>query len=283
MMFAGIRGWRLSTGVGVGLAAAVGSWAPIINSIGPSGVSDIVITIIVLGFSIAGFVFGVIPFGRLVGIFCLGFTGGLAFGVRIMILRPGLLFNGSGLYVTNWVLIVLFGAMGAMSMIWGRSQRAGLLFSCASVGTFLTFLGADLIIHKQAGFSRGLRFLFDRNASHFLDIVGGGYDPPGATLLLIGISLGATPIFAVGQHFVFKHPFDRTKEKNDIVGGSEEAEISEKGNSAPPGSARQRPQAGLGTGPRSTPAWGRGVPMSGVFGSAQRTASGLWDSWRRKQ
>ena len=37
---------------------------------------------------------------------------------------------------------------------------------CASVGTFMTGLGIDLLINKQAGLSFGLRFLFDRNDSH---------------------------------------------------------------------------------------------------------------------
>lgn len=38
--------------------------------------------------------------------------------------------------------------------------------SSASVGTFLTALGIDLIIRKQTGMSMGLRYLFDRNSAH---------------------------------------------------------------------------------------------------------------------
>ncbi|KAF8161410.1 hypothetical protein B0H34DRAFT_653299 [Crassisporium funariophilum] len=192
MSLAGIRGWRLSTGVGMGLAGAVASWAAVINSIGPSGVSDLVITIIVLAFFALGFVFGVLEFGRISGMTMLGATGGLAFGIRIIILKPNLLFSGSILYATNWVIIALLGLGGGMSMIWKKSQRAGLVLGCASIGTFLTFLGADLIINKQAGMSRGLRYLFDRNASHFLDIIGGGYKPPTSTQIITGASLAAT-------------------------------------------------------------------------------------------
>ncbi len=40
--------------------------------------------------------------------------------------------------------------------------------SCAAVGSFLVALGIDLILNKQSGMSNGLRFLFDRNSSHFL-------------------------------------------------------------------------------------------------------------------
>lgn len=39
---------------------------------------------------------------------------------------------------------------------------------CAAIGTFLVSLGVDLVLEKQSGMSFALRFLFDRNNSHFL-------------------------------------------------------------------------------------------------------------------
>ncbi len=39
---------------------------------------------------------------------------------------------------------------------------------CAAIGTFLIGLGVDLLLEKQSGWSFALRFLFDRNNSHFL-------------------------------------------------------------------------------------------------------------------
>jgi hypothetical protein len=40
MSCAGIRGWRLTTGVGIGVASAVCTWAAVINSVNGSGVAD---------------------------------------------------------------------------------------------------------------------------------------------------------------------------------------------------------------------------------------------------
>lgn len=40
------------------------------------------------------------------------------------------------------------------------------LISSASVGTFFTFLGIDLLVARQSGLSFGLRYLFDRNDAH---------------------------------------------------------------------------------------------------------------------
>ena len=42
------------------------------------------------------------------------------------------------------------------------------IICCAAVGSFLVALGVDLILEKQAGWSFALRFMFDRNNSHFL-------------------------------------------------------------------------------------------------------------------
>ena len=42
------------------------------------------------------------------------------------------------------------------------------IICCAAVGSFLVALGVDLILERQAGWSFALRFMFDRNNSHFL-------------------------------------------------------------------------------------------------------------------
>ncbi|KAF5375559.1 hypothetical protein D9615_009156 [Tricholomella constricta] len=209
MAIAGIRGWRLTTGVGIGLSAAVCSWAAFINSVNNIGVPDAVLAAIILGFFFLGFVLGLFEIGRAAGIATLGLTGGLAFGIRVFIMREGLLLQGLDSYPVNWVLITLFGLLGGVAIVWQRIQRAGILFASASVGTFLVFLGIDLIINRQSGMSRGLRFLFDRNASHVLDIIVGGYKPPLSTQILLSVSLGLTPILAYAQHRIFKQPFSR--------------------------------------------------------------------------
>ncbi len=132
LSFAGIRGWRLTTGAGVGLSAGVlckscstsyrpvtdvtQAWAAIINSINNDGVSDIVLTSITLGFIFLGFCLGAFEFARLGGIILIVLNGGLAFGIRIVLLKEGLL-GGSSLH-TNWAIVIVFPILAGLSMIW---------------------------------------------------------------------------------------------------------------------------------------------------------------------
>ncbi|KAF8055787.1 hypothetical protein FPV67DRAFT_1538916 [Lyophyllum atratum] len=218
MALAGIRCWRFTTGVGIGLSAAVCAWAAFINSVNDVGVPDAILAAIVLAFFFLGFVLGLFEIGRVGGIATLGISAGIAFGTRIMIVREGLLIPGLAAHPANWVLVALLGAVGGIAMVWQRTQRAGILFGSASVGTFLVFLGIDLIVNRQSGISRGLRFLFDRNASHVLDIVVGGYKPPLSTQILLVVSLVLTPILAYAQHLVFKQPFSRKPRPDSEIG-----------------------------------------------------------------
>ncbi|KAG6816596.1 hypothetical protein H0H87_004822 [Tephrocybe sp. NHM501043] len=213
MAIAGIRLWRITTGVGIGLSAAVCSWAALNNSVNNNGVPDAVLTAIIVGFFVLGFILGLFEIGRVAGIGLLGITGGLAFGIRADLLKEGLLISDLKIYFVNWVVVAVFGVLGGSMMVSQKTQRAGIvsaeLFGSASVGTFLVALGVDVIINRQSGMSRGLRFLFDRNASHALDIIVGGYHPTLSTQIVIAVSMGLTPILAFVQHRAFKQPFSR--------------------------------------------------------------------------
>jgi len=213
MSCAGIRGWRLTTGVGIGVAAAVCSWAAVINTVSGSGVADLFLTAIIIVFFFFGFALGVFELGRLGGITMIGLTGGIAFGIRIVLLRAGLLVSSTQLYAINWVIVASCGGAGGLSLIW--FQRYGLLFGCASIGTFLTALGVDLIISKQDGMSAGLRFLFDRNGSHISFLLTHEYTAPIHTRVLLIASLGLIPILAVVQHRFFPQPFTRRPVESD--------------------------------------------------------------------
>jgi hypothetical protein len=103
------------------------AWASFINSISAAPLSDLILTFIVLGFFSLLFAFGVLPYGRVAGIACIGLVGGTAFGVRVVILKSGLLISGSTGYIVNWVLVGFFGLAGGMSIIWEQSQRGGLV------------------------------------------------------------------------------------------------------------------------------------------------------------
>ncbi|KAL1744849.1 hypothetical protein HDZ31DRAFT_73994 [Schizophyllum fasciatum] len=212
LLIAGIRGWRLTTGAGIGVSAAVLSWAAFINTLNDEGLPDLVLTAIVGGFFLLGFILGLFNFARGAGIALIGLAGGLAFGVRVAVIREGLLFPIDTLYALNWVVTAIFGAAGGLLVIW--RQRAGLVLGCASIGAFLTGLGVDLILNKQAGIGRGLILLFDRNSAHLADLAN-GYHPNLQSRIIIYASLGVTPVFAYAQHRIFRHPFSRKPVPDD--------------------------------------------------------------------
>ncbi|KAJ6590047.1 hypothetical protein DFH09DRAFT_1140753 [Mycena vulgaris] len=213
MACAGIRGWRFTTGVGIGLASAVCTWAAVINSVSGSGIPDLFLTAIIIVLFCLGFALGVFEVARLGGITMIGLTGGIAFGIRIVLLRPGLLISATDLYAVNWVIVAVCGGAAGLSLIW--FQRYGLLFGCASVGTFLTALGVDLIMTKQDGMSAGLRFLFDRNGSHLAYLLTHEYTAPIRTRIVLIASLALTPILALIQHRAFRAPFTRRAAESD--------------------------------------------------------------------
>ncbi|CDO74713.1 hypothetical protein BN946_scf184847.g21 [Trametes cinnabarina] len=199
---AGIRLWRATTGASIGLALTVCVWVAFVNSISAGGLSDLVITVISLSAFALGFMIGVFSIGRMAGILLLGVLGGFSIGVRLILLRPGLLIPR---YVANWFGLAVFMIIGLGAILY--RQRFGLVSSCAAVGSFLVALGIDLILNKQSGMAAGLRFLFDRNSSHFLEVVHQGYHPPVITQILLGVSIGAIPILAFAQHKIFSAPF----------------------------------------------------------------------------
>ncbi|KAF9529803.1 hypothetical protein CPB83DRAFT_852224 [Crepidotus variabilis] len=227
MALAGFKGARISSGVGAGLFCSMSAWLAIVNSVGSDGIPDLVLNLVSLVFFAVGFFCGFFKWGRYVGMVCLGLEGGLALGVRFIILRPGLLVNGLDLFKLNWAIVLLLGAIGGMAVVPEKTQRWALLVGCASIGSFLTFLGADLIIHKQSGMSRGLRLLYDRNASHFQDNVAVGYKPSIVVMILVGVSIGVTLILACGQSYFFKAPFDSWKQVEEDKDGSEAIGISQ--------------------------------------------------------
>lgn len=113
------------------------AWAAFINTITASGVPDLLLIAIVMAFFFLGFVLGLFEFARLTGLIMLGTSGGLAFGIRAMLLKEGLLISAVSLFALNWVLIAFFGILGGVSILWPAVQRGGIVgftdFGCACV------------------------------------------------------------------------------------------------------------------------------------------------------
>ncbi|KAH0829131.1 hypothetical protein J3R83DRAFT_2607 [Lanmaoa asiatica] len=209
LLLLGFRGWRLTLGAAVGTAAALASWAVIINTLDSVGVSDVILTACILVLFMMGFGLGLLEMTRVVAILVLGILGGLAIGVRIILLRSGLLISDPDAFFINWLIIGVCGIAGSILVVW--KQRYGILNGCVSTGSFLCGLGFDLVINQQSGMSRGLRYLFDKNRYHVLDTATNGYSPPLKTVIILAVSLGVTPAFAFAQWKVFTRPFSGAK------------------------------------------------------------------------
>jgi hypothetical protein len=207
--------------VNAGTCLIVG-WASIVNSVNEVGVPDIVLTTIVLGLFGVGFTIGIFKYARVAGILFLAIEGGISIGLRVVLTRPNLLIPNANLYALNWLIIAAFGVAGGLSLVLNRRVAIVCcltaifvlyclmilvqLGACTSTGTFLLALGADLILERQSGISRGLRFFMDKNDNHAAvspkvslfckdaycvqDIIQHGYSPPLTTLIIILASLG---------------------------------------------------------------------------------------------
>jgi len=209
LLMVGFRGRRLTLGAATGTAAALASWAVIVNTLDNVGVSDLALTVCILVLFIMGFALGFLEMSRVVAMLVLGVLGGLAIGVRIVLLRSGLLISDPDAFFVNWLIIGVCGIAGGILVVW--KQRCGILNGCASTGSFLCSLGLDLVINQQSGMSRGLRYLIDRNRYHALDTVTNGYSPPMTTVIILAVSLGVTPAFAFAQWKLFRSPFSGAK------------------------------------------------------------------------
>ncbi|KAG6335830.1 hypothetical protein ID866_3266 [Astraeus odoratus] len=176
LLFLGIRGWRFTIGAAIGLAAALAD---------NIGVSDLALTVFVLVLFGLGFLLGCLELSRIMGTLITGALGGLALGIRIVLLRSGLLISDPSIFFVNWLI----------------------LNGCASMGSFLCGLGFDLVINQQSGMSRGLRYFMDRNRYHVADNVLSGYSPPMTTVVILAVSIAITPAFAFAQHKAFRRPF----------------------------------------------------------------------------
>jgi len=207
---------KLARGVGVGLAAAIASWGILVNAVPFRSNSDLIISIVTIVLFLCGAMFGVLNKGKTAH-YLLAITGGLAFGIRFMITKSNLLISGPRFYPCVWVLICFWGLAGAACVRREKFEKTfepiTYLFCCVSTGTFLLSLGIDILVNKQAGMSRGLRFLFDRNPSH--DTIKDGYFAPVSTQIIIGVFLCITPILAYYQYYIFKKALE-AEELNNV-------------------------------------------------------------------
>jgi hypothetical protein len=101
------------------------------------GIQDMLLSLIVVAFFALGFILGLFEIGRLAGLALLGVTGGLAFGIRIMLLKSDLLIP---VYFVNWLLIALFGAVGGLLIVYRQRVAIVSSTSISMIAKLLTCL-----------------------------------------------------------------------------------------------------------------------------------------------
>jgi len=210
---AGVRGWRLTTAAGLGLGLCFPVWVAFVNTMSSAGLSrsasrsDIILTLLVLGAFIVGWIIGFLPMGIRVGMVSTCVSGGFALGIMLAITKHNLLVP---IFAINWVIIAALGLIGLITVIFHR--RASMIVSTVTVGLFLDALAIDLAINGSRGMSRGLRFLMDRNSSHADEMIKRGYRPPVSTTIILCIAISFIPLVSILQHKLFPGPFERTLE-----------------------------------------------------------------------
>lgn len=130
---AGLRGWRLTIGLALGCAGAgcgmfhifsyitvvltafrTAAWAAVNNAVNENDLPDLIIVAIVFGFFFLGLLLGLFEFARQGGLLVLAITGGLAFGLRVVLFRDGLLIP---IYWINWLVVAAFGFIPPIGFI----------------------------------------------------------------------------------------------------------------------------------------------------------------------
>lgn len=97
-------------------------WACIVNTVDDTGISDGIVFAITLGFFALGFVLGLFMPEYGIGATALGMCGGLSIGMRLSLMREGLLIP---LYTVNWIIICISGVAGVFLIIW--RERMGVV------------------------------------------------------------------------------------------------------------------------------------------------------------
>lgn len=143
LLLVGFRGRRLTLGAAVGTAAALAckqsyscdylhvdlndavAWAVIVNTLDNVGVSDLALTVCILVLFVMGFALGFLEMVCTAAMLVLGILGGLAIGVRIVLLRSGLLISDPDAFFVDWLIIGVCGIAGSILVVW--KQRYGIV------------------------------------------------------------------------------------------------------------------------------------------------------------
>ena len=99
------------------------AWAAFINTVSAPGIADLPLTLIVFTFVFVGSALGMFSLVRVGGIATLGVVGGLALGVRIVVVKDDLLV--ASVFFVNWLVASVFGLLGGLLVVMNR--RTGIV------------------------------------------------------------------------------------------------------------------------------------------------------------
>ncbi|GAA5861483.1 hypothetical protein JCM1840_005385 [Sporobolomyces johnsonii] len=196
----GHRGWRATTALGATLLLEFLVWVIMANTMGEDGFSaasaadtGIIVWAVVTASGVVGLVLGATVWR--IGVFAMGACSGLALGLSIAMMGDNALRA-----VARWVIIGVLAAAGLVVPPLLISS-VGMAISTSVTGSFLVWLGIDLLVNNIDGMSLGLRYILDHNSTHFRD----SYHPPTTTRVFLALSWFSAVVCALFQIWYFLH------------------------------------------------------------------------------
>jgi hypothetical protein len=109
------------------------AWTTAVNIMSAGGIPDTTILLVVLIVFIVGFTISFVVIDRRIGIACLAIAGGLSLGIRIVLLRDGLLFS---IFFLNWAFVAFLGVTGGFIVVY--CERLGVVsYALSQLGRHL--------------------------------------------------------------------------------------------------------------------------------------------------
>ncbi|GAA5899989.1 hypothetical protein JCM6882_007019 [Rhodosporidiobolus microsporus] len=196
LLTCGHRGWRAITALGCGLVLELVVWVVIANTLPAEGFSEKSqdsTGLIVWGLVTAGGLVGLVvgAFWWRVGVFAMGAVSGAALGLGVDMMGDNALPE-----VARWVVLGVLILAGIVVLPF-FANSVGMIIATSLTGSFLLFLGVDLLVNENDGMSKGLRYILDGNSAHAEAL--SSYSPPVSTRVFLAVSWAVAVISMVLQ------------------------------------------------------------------------------------
>ncbi|BGP12855.1 hypothetical protein JCM10213_005228 [Rhodosporidiobolus nylandii] len=202
LLLAGHRLWRATTALGLGLLLELLVWVVIANTLPADGFSatsesktSIIVWTLVSAAGVVGLAVG--AWAWRVGVFAMGACTGVSLALSVAMMGE----NGLP-EVARWVVLGVLTALGLVVLPLFANE-GGMVVATSLTGSFLLFLGIDLLNNEVDGMSRGLRYILDGNSAHASVL--SSYHPPVSTRVFIAASWAVAILAMIFQSHVYIH------------------------------------------------------------------------------